>query len=473
MPDEPSTLGLLCTLSTEKKHLLNKIIKCLLSYDICMCKTNVKESAKKSDKKMKVYIFVNACIKRILDANKLMMYFKENDFEIVNNPKDADKILVVTCAVTDKDTQYYIEKIREFQKYDAELIVAGCLPEIDKEDLSEVFNGRTVSTKDIEKIDDLFPENKIKFRDIDDANIFNKDLVHPEGYKRTFLNKIINICKKLGILGKTYKKMKYYILNHIVDKRSILYEIAIPPQEPAYHIRISWGCNGNCSYCGIKKAVGKHKSKPLKECISEFREGLKNGYKKFILTADDTGSYGTDIGKTLPDLLDEMLKEKGDYSIEPQSINPVWLVRYIDHFEEQLKLGKINIFFSPIQSGSSRILKLMRRYNDTVKMKDAFLRLKKAYPDLVLFTHFIIGFPTETIEDLDSTLNFIKDTNFDGGFIFLYTCKKGTESEKIEPRLTQKELQRRAYYTKKHLKKLGYKTRYLPKKFLFIFEKIR
>ena len=85
----------------------------------------------------KIFVFGWTCELRFLDAKKIYNYLSKNDYKIVYRPKDADIIIFITCAVGDRRTKFSINKIKEFQKYDAELIVAGCLPEIEKEELTE------------------------------------------------------------------------------------------------------------------------------------------------------------------------------------------------------------------------------------------------------------------------------------------------------------------------------------------------
>ncbi|UCD13308.1 MAG: hypothetical protein JSW60_07050, partial [Thermoplasmatales archaeon] len=123
----------------------------------------------------KIFIYHRSCTLRSLDASRVSSYFSKNNYKIVNKPKDADIIFFIGCAALDNVTDQSLQIIKELQKYDAELIVAGCLPTIESEKLANIFTGRTINAKDLDKdpdkMDELFPENMIKFRDIDDANI--------------------------------------------------------------------------------------------------------------------------------------------------------------------------------------------------------------------------------------------------------------------------------------------------------------
>jgi tRNA A37 methylthiotransferase MiaB len=213
-----------------------------------------------------------------------------------------------------------------------------------------------------------------------------------------------------------------------------------------YRMRVSWGCNSNCSYCGIKEAIGPHKSKSIEKIIGEFRQGLNKGYKHFVINADDIGAYGTDINSSFAELLDKLTNISGEYDISIANLSPRWLIKYIDDLEKIFKRKKIMRLSVPIQSGSSRILKLMNRYPDTDKIKDAFLRLKTAFPKLSLHTHVILGFPTETDEDLKHTLYFIKNSNISAGQIKPFSCKAGSGAEHIVPKVSQEEIYKRSQY---------------------------
>lgn len=400
----------------------------------------------------KIYIKAHGCELRILDAKKICRYLSLNNFEIVHNPQNADLIILLTCGALEKQVEASLKLAKDLQRYDAELIVAGCLPDIEKEGLAKIFNGRTISTKNLDGIDDFFPENKIKFKDIDDANTNYDDFNEKNPVE--FLKFLL---RKIPFIEKNYLLTKDAILSIFLNKDSAVYKFLTKDQ---FRIRNSWGCPGNCSYCAIKNAIGPYKSKPLADCIEEFEMGLKQGYKNFVVTADDTGPYGIDIGRSLPELLDELTKYEGEYEVLLRGISPKWFVQYANDFEKILKTGKFGGIGVPLQSGNVRILKLMRRYWDIKKISQTFLQLRKNYPSLSVYTDIIIGFPTETWDEFMDTLNLIKEVDVNVGSLYTFSCMKGTEAERIEPKVSVKEISRRVKYAKKFLRKSGYKVIY-------------
>jgi len=405
----------------------------------------------------KVFIYdATPCGRRKLDSKRLSNYFTKNEYIIVKNPKKADIIILNTCAYSDERTIFSIKKVEDFKKYDADLIVVGCLPGIEEERLKEIFSGNYISTKNLEKFDDFFPENKYKFSELGDEitfwrNINEKSLTNilPSSVYK-FINKLLSSKLINGFLSTEFKILS------MTNK-----EVA--------HIRISYGCPANCSYCVIKKAVGPLKSKSVEVCIGEFKDSIEKGYKKFFITADDIGSYGIDIGTTFIHLLDEIIKIDKNFTIGIESLRPLWIVKFSKDLERLVKTGKIEFIGCSVQSGSAKILKKMNRYSDTKKIKESILKIKKSYPEIVLITEIIVGFPTETSFDFEKTLDFFKEVKFDLGYIYRYSDRAGSLSEKIDGKISADEIDGRMNTIYKLLRGMGYKIRYERSKTVLIF----
>jgi len=414
-----------------------------------------------------VYIYTDGCECRLLDSKKISEYFRLNKYHIVKNPKDAEIIIYITCSFTDKAAEIFVNTIKEFKKYNAEIIVGGCIPLIDKKILQENFEGKTFTTKNINDIDRLFPDNKIKFKDIDDANILNKNIDDKKllGVATQFINKSKILQKIAFKLKEIFLKNFFGEDSFILDTYYITYS-----KKPLFNIRISRGCLGNCTYCVIKNAIGTHKSKPVEECIKEFKKGLSNGYKQFVINADDTGAYGIDINSTLPELLKQMIKLPGDYYIAIRNLHPGWVVKYIDELEKIFATGRILSLDVQIQSSSNRILKLMNRYSDIKKIEAAILRIKRISLDIKINTNFIAGFPTETEDEFRKTINFLIKMELNG-YVISFSLKKGSKANDINPKISKLEKQKRMDYAKKTLKKAGYTSFYTKRARMLLFEK--
>ena len=402
----------------------------------------------------KVYLHtVKVCERRLLDAQRIATYLSKNNYELVDHPKKADIIVVITCAFVNERTQIGLQTIKKLLRNNAWLIVGGCLPAIDEKELKRLFDGETFSTKEITKIDNIFGDCKVSFDDVEDANTLWENSIYGEG-----LEKVENLLGRSNFLNKLYYVTEQKIRERMMPQQMLYYLSEF--KNKFIMLESHGGCLGNCSYCAIKKAIGTLHSKPLEICVEEFKKGLNLGYKHFVILADDTGGYGRDIGESLPHLLDEITRIKGNYSIELRDVHPVWIAKYVDELERILKRRKISMIFSGTQSGNERVLKLMNRYSDVDVVEQTFLRLKNASPEMVWGTECIVGFPTENRNEFIDSLKFISTVNFDFGFLHPFSCKHGTEAEGIEPKIPQREIEDRLVFSRRYLKRKGFRIYY-------------
>ena len=405
----------------------------------------------------KIFIYSGACERRNLDAKKICDYLTKNNYQIVNEPNNVDYIIFFTCGFVKSVSDLCFATIEELKKYPAELIVAGCLPDIAQDQLKSVFTGKIITTKDLDQIDTLFNENEIKFNTVDDAHIMWYNYT-----KTTLLGTFKRIAKSSLFVRKCCHVVERTIISKIFGNN---FHKTFPfnrlyPEQRKYAISISRGCIHNCSYCAIRRAVGPLKSKPMNACLKEFKLGLKQGYKQIVLEADDTGHYGIDIKKSLPELLDKMTKIDGDYTIELKNTHPFWIIKYVDQLEELLLKKKIKTILLSIQSGNNRILKLMRRSYTAEQLIPTLIRLKKAYPDLELGVHLMVGFPTETTEEFQDTLQLFEKLPLDFGSVFSFSTQDGTEADKFAPKIPVKEIKNRIRQTLHVLRNNNYSAWY-------------
>jgi len=413
----------------------------------------MKKKAKTKDNENKVFIYSNACERRSIDAKKICTYITNQGYEIVNDPKYANYIILVTCGFVESVSDRCLELIKEFQEYNAELIVAGCLVDIIPDKVKQVFDGRMIPTKNLDSIDDIFKDAALKFSNLDDEHTmwYNFD-------RGSVILVFKSIVKEFLVLRRMHNWVKENTLKKLFGEN---FDKTFPfnriyPEKESYCISISRGCIHNCSYCAIRKAVGKLKSKPLDQCIKEFKIGLSEGHTHFVLEADDVGHYGIDIKSSLPELLDTMTNIDGDYIIELKNFHPMWIIRYADEFEKILKRKKLKIILLSIQSGNDRILKLMRRSYKINDLITTMSRLKNADPDLKLGVHLMVGFPSETNDEFNDTLKLFDKVQLDFGSIFSFSSQEGTDADAMEPKLTKSEMRKRMRHALKFLRKKNY-----------------
>ncbi len=374
----------------------------------------------------KVYVRSNGCIDNLLDGKSFRMYFKENGWEVVEDPADADIILANTCAFDKQHEDTSITDIEELKQYDAQLIVTGCLPKINKERMDTVFDGVSFGPKERNKIKDIIGSDKdIEWKgqhtiaDDDIAELPHRKIVH----------KVTQLKNKTGKLG------KYILPNFEIGE--------VTGDQETFFLVLGEGCLGNCAYCAIKNAKGGLSSKPIDEIVSDFKEGLAKGFKRFILTADDTGAYGQDIGTSLPELIERLLEFDGDYKLNIYHLEPNWLIKYFDYFKKVFNTSKIDVIFSPMQSGSNRILKAMRRPYKTEEYVRCIKELRRELPELKVWNQFIVGFPGETEEDHKESMAVLDQVSFNVVQAFAYSDRPGTAASKMDNHVSENIIKKR------------------------------
>ena len=192
------------------------------------------------------------------------------------------------------------------------------------------------------------------------------------------------------------------------------------------YLKIEDGCENRCSYCAIPNARGPVRSKPMEEVLTEVKRLTEIGCREIVLTGIETASYGRDLGGIgIDDLLLEIDRIEGVGRIRIGSIDPS--VMREDFVK---KLARVRClaphFHLSMQSGSDRILGLMRRkYNRTMALHNIEL-LKEKIEGVMLTTDFIVGFPTETDEDFEETMDFARRANFLDMHVFAYSKRSGT-----------------------------------------------
>lgn len=373
------------------------------------------------------------CTENAMNMNLLRRWFTGNEWESTESPSEADVIIVATCGFSQEQEDYEIELIRSLgqqKKEGCRLIVLGCLPRINKERLDTVFQGDTVKTDSIEKFDDLLKLEQ-KTRD------FHNHLVSFKEYS-------------------TDKKMSmFFRIRRFFEKISFLPFIRVPrvfytvPSETWWCVRCAMGCTGDCSFCGTKHAEFPFKSEPMDQIIAQTKQGIKAGYKEIALTGEDLGGYGSDIGCDLADLLEKLVALDGDFEINIRFLDPVWLIKLKDKLMPVFQTGKIKAFCSAVQSGSNRVLELMNRPYTYEEIESTINSIMRNTGVKMISTNLIVGFPTETPEDIELSKRLLTDVDFGMYQVYKYEEHPHTRSAALPDKVSPEETQRRYDMLKK------------------------
>jgi len=193
----------------------------------------------------------------------------------------------------------------------------------------------------------------------------------------------------------------------------------------------------DCTFCAVRAAAGTIASVPPEKVVRQFREGVEQGASRFALRAEDLGAYGQDIGSNIVELLSVLLEVDGEYQLSLVDFGPRWLVQF---FPELLALfsrhrQKICHFQVPLQSGSDRILRLMKREHTVADAVNCVKAIRKELPELELGTHILVGFPTETEEDFLASVRLLREVSFSEVQVYPSSDRPGTPAASIVPKI--------------------------------------
>ncbi len=328
------------------------------------------------------------CSKNLVDTEMTIGLFKNNEYKIVNNPEDADILVINTCGFIASAQEEAINTILEMAEYKKKrckyLIVMGCLVQRFKEELK----------KEIPEVD-LW----IKYDSYSTIWEQIEEVIKPEKTNK----------QKLDFLDRT-----------------------ITTGENFAYLRIAEGCSNFCTYCAIPKIRGKFVSRTIEEVLEEAEKLAKEGYQELIVIAQDTTKYGIDVyGKPrLAELLERLCKIDGIKWIR-------FLYSYPETITDELievvkREDKICKYFDiPIQHISDSVLKRMNRKSNGESIRKVIKRLREEIPNVVIRTTVMVGFPGETKEDFEELYDFVKETKFNRLGAFSYSKEEGTPAEKL------------------------------------------
>ncbi len=243
-----------------------------------------------------------------------------------------------------------------------------------------------------------------------------------------------------------------YLATALTTRRRAFYpdeEVCPPVAEglPVRHeapfralVSIMYGCNNFCTYCVVPYVRGRERSRKKEDILAEIRTLVAGGCREIMLLGQNVNSYGhglyTDYG--FSDLLSDICRIEGDYWIRFMTSHPKDATRGLvdviaSHCGEDCHPKIVKQFHLPFQSGSDRILEKMNRHYTASSYLSLISYLKEKIPDVALSTDVIVGFPTETEEDFEDTLSLLRTVRYDALFSFLFSPRRGTPAEKMEP----------------------------------------
>lgn len=345
---------------------------------------------------MKIGVVSLGCPKNLVDSETMLGLIHEENYEITNDPSEAEIIIVNTCGFIESAKEESINTILQMAEYKKSgsckyIIVTGCLSQRYAEEL---------------------------FNELPEADAIAGVEVYDE--IGSIIKRVMN-GERFIMLERSKPDVIY------TSKETFLPRILTTPSYTAY-LKIAEGCDNCCSYCAIPKIRGPYRSKPMEQVIKEAKALADNGVKELIVVAQDTTRYGEDLpgGKLLlADLLKELNKIESLKWIRVMYCYP-------NNFTDELietfaSLDKVCKYVDlPLQHASNRLLASMNRYDTREEVETLLAKLRKRIPGIVIRTTFIVGFPGETDADFEELKEFVEQQRFENAGVFAYSQEEGT-----------------------------------------------
>ena len=344
-----------------------------------------------------VHIVTLGCSKNDVDSSMMYSLLDKDKYKMVENPNEADILIVNTCGFIDAAKEESIDTILESVEYKNEgrckkVLLSGCLAQRYPEEL----------IKEIPEIDGIIGTGNIEY-----------------------INELLDRSLSGDLFVKTDNLNSAYLEG--IRKEKV---------NTTEYVKISEGCNNNCSYCIIPSLRGKNRSRKIEDVYKEVEYLVSKGAREIILIAQNTTDYGIDLYSkySLANLIREISKIE-----ELKWIRVLYL--YPDHFTDDLieefknndKL--VNYVDMPLQHISDNVLKNMNRKTSKDHIIKTLKNLRKSVPDIVIRTTFIVGFPGENQEDFDQLVDFIEDIKFDKLGVFEYSREEGTRAASLDEQI--------------------------------------
>lgn len=351
----------------------------------------------KTLKKNKVNVVTLGCSKNIFDSEVMMAQLKANKFEVEHESMhdDAEIVIINTCGFIDNAKQESIDTILRYVDAKNEgqvdkLYVTGCLSERYKDDL----------VNEIPEVDAFFGTRELP--------------------------------RLLKTLKADYKK-------ELIGER-----LLTTPSHFAY-FKIAEGCDRPCSFCAIPLMRGKHVSTPIEDLVQSAKSLAAQGVKELMLIAQDLTYYGLDIYKkrNLAELINELSKVDGIEWIRLHYAFPAGFP--MDVIDEIRDNEKVCLYLDmPLQHGSTKILKSMRRGITREKTEELVNDIRAKVPGIAIRTTLIAGYPGETEEDFQEMYDFVERMRFERLGIFTYSHEENTHAYLLEDDVPEKTKRERA-----------------------------
>eukprot|EP00435_Cladocopium_sp_Y103_P012392 s1020_g3.t1 len=341
----------------------------------------------------RVYVKTFGCQHNQSDGEYMMGQLAQHGYSLVDSLDDAEICVVNSCTVKNPAESRGLHLVNEATRQQKQVVLAGCVPSGDRS--------------------------------------LPKKLPHVSMLHVTQLDRIVDVVEEAsrGRVCTLLEKKKE-------GKSSALPSLSLPKVRQdrlTEIITINAGCLNLCTYCKTRMARGTVKSYSVEEIVARAKEAAAEGVCHIELASEDMGAYGVDIGSNIGELLLRLSD-----ALPPQVMlrtgmtNPPYIMQHLDSVIEALQRPNVYSFMHvPVQSGSNAVLTHMKRKYTVEEFQHLVDRLRDAIPDIYLLTDVICGYPTETEEDWQMTLELVKRCNFHGVYSSRFFARAGTPAARL------------------------------------------
>ena len=333
----------------------------------------------------KIWVEAYGCSASFSDSEMISGLIVNGGHTLAENPDDSDLSVIVTCSVKDATASKMIHRIKESNS--KPLVVAGCLPKAEKDTVEK------------------FAENA--------------SLLGPN-----------SIGKTLQVIQSTLDGKKLIALEDSDISKVGLPKIRLNPAVGI--VEIASGCMSECTFCQTKLSKGDLQSYRVGDIVRQVKTEISDGCSEVWLTSTDNGCYGFDIDSDLPELINSVVEIPDKFFVRVGMMNPMYMPRIRDNLLKSFDSSKVFKFLHvPVQSGSDKVLNDMKRGHTASTFRDVVNQFREKFGKFTISTDVIVGFPTETEEDFEMTMNLLRETKPDIVNLSRYSQRPGTDAAEM------------------------------------------
>jgi len=333
----------------------------------------------------KIWVEAYGCSASFSDSEMISGLIVNGGHTLAENPDDSDLSVIVTCSVKDATASKMIHRIKESNS--KPLVVAGCLPKAEKDTVEK------------------FAENA--------------SLLGPNSIGRT-----------LQVIQSTLDGKKLIALEDSDISKVGLPKIRLNPAVGI--VEIASGCMSECTFCQTKLSKGDLQSYRVGDIVRQVKTEISDGCSEVWLTSTDNGCYGFDIDSDLPELVNSVVEIPDKFFVRVGMMNPMYMPRIRDNLLKSFDSSKVFKFLHvPVQSGSDKVLNDMKRGHTADTFREVVNQFREKFGKFTISTDVIVGFPTETEEDFEMTMNLLRETKPDIVNLSRYSQRPGTDAAEM------------------------------------------